>query len=68
MNNRKEQLTVIAITIIALTSCLFLLFKAIKTLQYHGVRPEDIIYTNDIKSDINYLVYLKPNVFFERTI
>jgi len=30
------------------------------------VKKEDILYTNDIESDIDYLVYLKPNAFFEK--
>jgi hypothetical protein len=64
-NKKREYATIVFIIILTLLICSYLIFDVIDTLKYRGGRPEDIIYSDNIKGDVDYQVYLKPNNFID---
>jgi hypothetical protein len=64
-NKKREYAIITFIIILTLIICSYLIFNVIDILRYHGGRPEDIIYSDNIKGNIDYQVYLKPNNFID---
>jgi uncharacterized protein (UPF0333 family) len=64
-NKKREYAIITFIIILTLIICSYLIFNVINILRYRAGRPEDIIYTNNMKGDIDYQVYLKPNNFVD---
>jgi hypothetical protein len=64
--NKNNLKKIILIIFFSLVICSYIIFNIIDTLRYRGGRPEEIIYTSNTKSNLDYKVYLKPNDFIDQ--
>lgn len=62
-NKKKQRDLITLIIILTLIICSYIIFNIVDLLRYRGGRPNEIIYTNNITSDVKYEAYLKPNDF-----
>lgn len=64
MSNKKRRI-LLTIVLFTITVSAYLIYKTIDTLMYRTGRPHDILYIENVNSDVGYTVYLKPNDFFD---
>lgn len=64
-DKRKGKTLIIIIVLVSLIICSHIIVNIVTILRYRSGHPDEIIYMNNIESNIDYKVYLKPNEFID---